>query len=69
MHPICFACMCKSTPCAMCSENEFDIEDLDLDSVIDATINKDISYKENNTLNGSNLDLNKSGKINISCIF
>ena len=66
MHPICFACMCKSTSCAVCSENEFDIADLD--SVIDATINKDSSYQENNTLNGSNLDLNKSGKINIFCI-
>jgi hypothetical protein len=47
----------------MCKENEFDLADLD--SVIDATVNNDSSYKENNlennTLNSTNLDLNKSG--------
>ena len=46
LHPICFSCMCKSRPCLSCKENEFDINDLDLDSVIDATVNKETSYSE-----------------------
>jgi hypothetical protein len=67
MHPICFSCMCKSRPCVICKENEFDINDLDLDSVIDATVNKDTSYSEtidqNSCLDSSALNVNNSGKI------